>query len=95
LREEARALYIAIASALAELATEAGAYDAAIRYRLRILDRDEYDEGAHLALVTTLAAGGHHGDARRAYRRYVACMEELGVEPAPFPAARKRIRSGR
>jgi DNA-binding SARP family transcriptional activator len=89
LREEARALYIAVASALAELWAEAGGHETAIRYRLRVLDRDPYDEGAYLALVSDVVAAGHHGEARRVYRRYVARMGELGVEPAPFPRPRE------
>jgi DNA-binding SARP family transcriptional activator len=87
LREEARALYIAVASALAELAAEVGEFETAIRYRLRVLYRDPYDEGAHLALVSDLIGAGHHGEARRAYRRYVTRMDEIDVEPAPFPSA--------
>jgi DNA-binding SARP family transcriptional activator len=59
---------------------------AAVNYRLRVLERDPYDEEAHLGLVATLSAAGRHGEARRFYRAYVARMEELGVEPAPLPA---------
>jgi DNA-binding SARP family transcriptional activator len=84
LREEARALYISVVAALAELSIAAGDYDAAIRYRLRVLERDRWDESAHVGLLTALAAGGRHGEARRAYRDYVARMREIGVEPAPF-----------
>jgi ATP/maltotriose-dependent transcriptional regulator MalT/DNA-binding SARP family transcriptional activator len=85
LREEARAAYLAVAAALAELAEASNDPDAAIRYRLRILERDPYDERAHLGLVSALDAGGRHGEARRTYRAYVARMGEIGVEPAPFP----------
>ena len=84
LREEARALYIAVANALAEIAADARDHDGAIRYRLRVLERDAFEEDAHLALVAALEAAGHHGEARRAYRRYVSRMEEIGVEPAPL-----------
>lgn len=87
LREEARATYTAVAHALAQAASQAGDRDAAIRYRLRILQRDPYDEEAHLGLVSMLAAAGRHGEARRSYRTYVSQMEDLGVEPAPFPHA--------
>jgi ATP/maltotriose-dependent transcriptional regulator MalT/DNA-binding SARP family transcriptional activator len=81
LREEARAMYIGAARTLAGEAGPAGT-----RYLLRILERDPYDEEAHLSLVAVLATAGAHGEARRAYRRYVACMEEIGVEAVPFPA---------
>jgi DNA-binding SARP family transcriptional activator len=59
--------------------------DAATRYHLRILERDRYDEPAHLGLVTTLVAAGRHGEARRCFRVYCARMDEIDVESAPFP----------
>jgi ATP/maltotriose-dependent transcriptional regulator MalT/DNA-binding SARP family transcriptional activator len=85
LREAARALHADVAHALAEDAAAAGKYAEAVRYSLRVLDHDRYDERAHLALVTSLVAGGRHGEARRAYRAYCRRMEEIGVESAPFP----------
>jgi DNA-binding SARP family transcriptional activator len=85
LREEGRAAYIAVAHALAEDAAAAADREGAIRYLLRILGRDGYDETAHLALVSALEAAGRHGEARRAYRIYVARMEEIGAAPAAFP----------
>jgi DNA-binding SARP family transcriptional activator len=84
LREQARATYIEVAHALAGDAADAGHHDAAIRYDLRILERDPYDETAHLRLIATLAGAGRHGEARRRYRAYVAKMAEIEVEPAPF-----------
>ena len=50
LREEARAAYRAVAGALAELAAQAGKLDETIRYRLRIVERDPYDEESQLGL---------------------------------------------
>lgn len=90
LREEARVAYVRVARALAERAATTGDHDAAAGYLLRILQRDVYDERAHLALVGAFVAGGSHGEARRAYRAYATRMEELGVEPAPFPGAGER-----
>jgi DNA-binding SARP family transcriptional activator len=84
-REEARALSIEVARALAGLAVESGDHAAAARYSLRILERDPYDERAHLGLVSARVAARAHGEARRAYRAYAGRMEEIGVEPAPFP----------
>jgi ATP/maltotriose-dependent transcriptional regulator MalT/DNA-binding SARP family transcriptional activator len=78
LRNEARTVYIEVLRALGE-STQA------IRYFLRIIDRDPYDESAHLGLVTALRARGAHGEARRAYGAYVSRMRELSTEPAPFP----------
>jgi DNA-binding SARP family transcriptional activator len=77
LRNEARAVYVDVLRALAE-ATRAG------KYYLRIIERDPYDEQAHLGLVNALEAAGSHGEARRAYRAYVARMQEIGAEPASF-----------
>jgi ATP/maltotriose-dependent transcriptional regulator MalT/DNA-binding SARP family transcriptional activator len=86
LREEARAAYVGVARALARLADRRGDDEAAVRYRLRILERDRYDEGAHLGLVAALARTGRHGDARRRYGAYTATLQELDLEPAPFPS---------
>jgi ATP/maltotriose-dependent transcriptional regulator MalT/DNA-binding SARP family transcriptional activator len=84
LREEASALYVSIVTALAEIAEATDRHDAAIRYRLRALERDRWDEGAHLGLIAALVSARRHGEARRAYRDYLARMDEIGVEPAPF-----------
>ncbi|HKX74911.1 MAG TPA: BTAD domain-containing putative transcriptional regulator [Acidimicrobiia bacterium] len=86
-REEARAAYISVARWLAETSREQGDLDAAIRYLLRLLQRDPYDESAHLALVTVTMEARRHGEARRLYRQYCARMEELGVEASPYPMA--------
>lgn len=93
LREEAKAAYLETARALAVAAADAGTYDAAVRYLLRVLERDGYDEEAHLGLVTVLAAASRHGEARRRYRLYVGRMEEIGIEPAPFPGHRAVTRT--
>jgi DNA-binding SARP family transcriptional activator len=85
-RDEARVTYVLVGAALADHATEAGEPDTAVRYLLRILAHDPYDEGAHLRLVAGLATAGRHGDARRHYRTYCERMEEIGVEPAPLPS---------
>jgi len=87
LREEARATYLSVCRELARLALDDGDHDAAGRYLLRIIERDPYEERAHLGLVAVLARAGRHGEARRAYRIYRGRMEELDVEPAPFPSA--------
>jgi ATP/maltotriose-dependent transcriptional regulator MalT/DNA-binding SARP family transcriptional activator len=91
LREEARAAYLAVARTLARAAAEAAEHDQAVRYHLRVLERDAYDEEAHLGLVATLVAAGRHGEARRRYRIYGEQMGELGVEAAPFPSARRHF----
>jgi DNA-binding SARP family transcriptional activator len=89
LREEAQALYVQVARALAGAASARGEHDAATRYLLRTLERDPYDEQAHLGLVATLLASGRHGAARRFYRSYCARMDEIGVEAAPYPSPRR------
>jgi ATP/maltotriose-dependent transcriptional regulator MalT/DNA-binding SARP family transcriptional activator len=85
LREEAQATYISIARTLAEDAATNGDADGATRFYLRILERDPFDEGAHLGLVAALVAAGRHGEARRRYGFYSSKMEEISVEAAPFP----------
>jgi len=86
IREEARAAYVA---ALRLLARHAADPDAAVTHLLRILETDRYDEEAHLGLVRALAADGRHGEAHRHYLNYRRAMDELGVEPAPFPGGRR------
>jgi DNA-binding SARP family transcriptional activator len=85
-REEARATYVAVVRALAEDAWSEGDREAAIGFQLRLLERDRFDEGAHLGLVASLSAAGRHGEALRRYRLYCGCMQEIGVEAAPFGA---------
>jgi DNA-binding SARP family transcriptional activator len=84
LREEVRATYVEVARALAERASERGDADAAARFYRRVLERDRYDEPAHLALVGVLTSAGRHGEARRCFRTYCARMDEIGVESVPF-----------
>ncbi len=90
LREQARALYIAVTRGLAEAAGKTGDRETAVRCYLRALERDPYDEEAHLGLVALSASAGHHGEARRYYRHYVAKMDDIGVEPAPYPTTGRR-----
>ena len=87
LREKARLTYLDVARRLAELTR---GDDARTRYLLRILERDPYDEPAHLELVNLLAAQGRHGEARRRYRLYARQLEQIGVEAAPYPATAPR-----
>jgi ATP/maltotriose-dependent transcriptional regulator MalT/DNA-binding SARP family transcriptional activator len=84
-REDARSVYQRVAAALAALATRDGESGVAVAYLRRMLERDPWDESAHLQLVSTLAAAGQHGEARRAYRTYAGRMQDLAVEAAPFP----------
>jgi len=85
LREEARWTYVSVARALARRAAATADHDSAARYNLRILEKDSYDEGAHLGLVEALERAGRHGEARRRYRAYVSRMEEIEVPVQPFP----------
>ncbi len=78
LRNESRASYVEVLRTLA-------AETRLPKYFFRIIERDAFDEGAHLGLVTALEAEGAHGEARRAYRTYLSRMQEIGAEPAPFP----------
>jgi LuxR family maltose regulon positive regulatory protein len=80
-------VYVRVARRLAGDAHAAGDHDSAVRLLLRVLERDSYDEEAHLALVSALVDAGRHGEARRAFRAYRGRMGEVGVEPASFPAS--------
>lgn len=85
LREKALAAYVAVARALAGLSDDPRT---TARYLCRVLECDPYDEQTHLDLVAALATGrGAQGEARRAYRAYSTRMDEIGVEPAPYPSA--------
>jgi len=84
-REEARDSYVKVARALAEMAAGSGDDEAAVRYLLRILERDAFDEQAYLELIGTLSSAGRHGEARRWYGAYSRQMEEIGIEAAAFP----------
>jgi DNA-binding SARP family transcriptional activator len=86
-REDARDVYVRVARCLAADAREAGDHDGAVRFLLRVLERDAYDEEAHLALASAYSDAGRHGEARRAFRAYRARMDEIGVEPASFPVS--------
>ncbi len=84
-REEARAVYLRVARRLAELLDASGEAERAGHLYLRLIQRDPYDEAAHLALVRVLDKAGHRGEARRAYRAYSSRMAELDIEPVPYP----------
>jgi DNA-binding SARP family transcriptional activator len=87
LREEAHSTYVSVAKTLARLAETVGDHDSAARYYLRILEKDSWDERAHLGLVKVLERAGRHGEARRRYRTYVQRMAEIDVPATAFPAA--------
>jgi ATP/maltotriose-dependent transcriptional regulator MalT/DNA-binding SARP family transcriptional activator len=84
LREEARGRYVEVSRALAGAAIRSGDPEAAARYARRILERDPYDERAHLALVAALDALGRGAEARRCYSAYVQRLDELGLEAVPW-----------
>jgi DNA-binding SARP family transcriptional activator len=90
-REAARAMYSSVARALAQHAADGDEPDVAVRYLLRILEIDRYDEDANLRLVRALSAAGRHGEAHRHYLNYRHAMDELGVEPVPFPGVRRPV----
>lgn len=85
LREQARAAYLTSLRRLADAAAGRGDTGTEARLLLRVLELDAYDEPTHLRLVRALARAGRHGEARRAYAQYSAAMDELEIEPAPYP----------
>ena len=84
LAEEVRATHVALLRALVLRLRGAGEVDEVVRYSLRLLDKDRYDERAHLDLADVLLAAGRHGEARRRYRIYRQAMAELGITPQPL-----------
>jgi DNA-binding SARP family transcriptional activator len=80
-REEARAAYLRVLRALADVATRLGRIDEAVGHLLRILHLDRYDEPGHRTLVALLTAAGRHGEAHRALVRYQEAMRQLGLPP--------------
>ncbi len=84
LSEEVRATHIALLRALSARLRDAGDTDAVVRYTLRLLQRDYYDEEAYLNLVGVLLDAGRLGEARRHHRTYVRRMTEIDVRPIPL-----------
>jgi DNA-binding SARP family transcriptional activator/tetratricopeptide (TPR) repeat protein len=89
LAEEVRATHVALLRALTRRLREAGDVDGVVRYTLRLLAHDGYDERAHLDLVAVQLEAGHFGEARRRYRLYAQRMKELQVVPRPMPIVRR------
>ncbi len=65
-----------------------------VRYTLRLLSQDPFDEEGHLDLVAVLLDAGRLGAARRRHHIYVRRMKEIGVEPRPLPRVRPAARRG-
>ncbi len=90
LAEEVRGTYIALLRALSARLRDTGDTDAAVRYTLRLLEQDHYDEEAHLNLVVALLDAGRLGEARRHYQSYARRMAEIDVRPSPLPEMTSR-----
>jgi ATP/maltotriose-dependent transcriptional regulator MalT/DNA-binding SARP family transcriptional activator len=88
--EEVRATYIALLRALTTRLRDASATDDAVRYTLRLLEQDRYDEEAYRTLIGVLFDAGRLGEARRHYQSYVRRMAEIDVRPNPFPEMTSR-----
>ncbi len=76
-REELRAIWLHSLRLAANLSGRAGDIDQAVTYLVRILGADGYDEVTHRTLVQLLVRVGRHGEARRAYGRWVRAMEAI------------------
>ena len=92
LAEEVRAAYIALLRALIWTQRASGEVDEAIRYGMRLLEEDPYDEDVRLNLVDALLDAGRLGEARRHYDIYAKRMHEIDVEPQPMPRPGRRRR---
>lgn len=84
LADEVRVTHIALLRALAARMLDTTDIDAAVRYILRLLQQDKYDEQAHLTLVSALLNAGRIGEARRHYETYRVRMTEIDVHPRPL-----------
>jgi ATP/maltotriose-dependent transcriptional regulator MalT/DNA-binding SARP family transcriptional activator len=88
--EEVRATHIALLRALSARLRDAGDTDAFVRYTLRLLEQDPYDERAHLNLIRVLRDAGRPGEAHRHYQIYVRRMNDIEVQPSPLPEMTSR-----
>jgi DNA-binding SARP family transcriptional activator len=92
LADEVRVTHIALLRALAARMLDTTDIDAAVRYILRLLQQDKYDEQAHLTLVGALLNAGRIGEARRHYEIYRVRMTEIDVHPRPLSEMTAQIR---
>ena len=92
-RDDTAEVYLQVVMALVNLAEERDDSHGVVRLLLRVIERDPYDEGAHLRLIGCLERAGRRGESRRRYRNYTARMQEIGLEPAPFPDVTPTVRA--
>jgi DNA-binding SARP family transcriptional activator len=90
LADEVQATHIALLRALAARLRDAGDIDGVMRYTLRLLKHDPYDEETHLSLVAALFDAGRLGQARRHYQTYARRMAEIRIRPRPLPEMTSR-----
>ncbi|WP_139142512.1 tetratricopeptide repeat protein [Humibacillus sp. DSM 29435] len=84
LREEVRAAWVRSVRRLATLQARRGRGGDALGLFVRLLSVDPYDEQVHRRLVLSLTRAGRHGEAARAFQRWVSAMREID---APTPDA--------
>lgn len=84
LREEVRTAWLRVLRELVAIGRAAGDPGQAVATLGRLLAADPFDESAHRDLVELLVDQGRHGEARRAYDRWVDAMREID---APVPAS--------
>jgi DNA-binding SARP family transcriptional activator len=80
-RHHVRAAWVQSLRLAARLAGRAGDIDVAVTCLVRILAADPYDDPAHRMLVAVLVRARRHGEARRAFDRWVRAMNDVGAEP--------------
>ncbi|MFN8192706.1 MAG: BTAD domain-containing putative transcriptional regulator [Nocardioidaceae bacterium] len=93
LREDTRAAWLRSLRHLATIATREGRSNDATATLTRLLGVDPYDERVHRGLVRNLVRAGRHGEARRAFARWVQAMAEVDVPP-PDPSELEPRRPG-
>ena len=82
MREELRALSLAVRREIARRLSGEGRADSAVAWLVGILADDPYDEPVHHQLIRELAAAGRHGEARRFHAAYRTRMAEIDTEAA-------------
>ncbi len=90
-RERARSAALSCARLLARLAARRGDDEDAVRWLLRLLERDPYDEPAWTAMIAAQVRMRHHGEARHQYAAYARRMAELDLSVQPFEALTEGI----
>lgn len=90
-REQARIAAVGCARLLARGAALRADDEDAVRWLLRLLERDPYDEDAWTALIAAHIRMRRHGEARHQHAAYARRMTELDLAVEPFEKLADRL----